>query len=53
MFIGMDRGTAAEGEILEEGGTIGGEGIAPEGKKEAESRLDIVRDRCAAFGCLY
>ena len=53
MFIGMDRGIAAEGEMLEEGGTMGGEGIAPEGKKESESRLDIVRYRCAVFRCLY
>ena len=38
----MLRGMMVEGEMLEEGGMErGGEGIAPEGRKESDSRLDI------------
>ena len=38
----MLRGIMVEGEMLEEGGMeCGGEGIAPEGRKESGSRLDI------------
>jgi hypothetical protein len=42
ILIGIDRGMLVEGEMLEEGGIeLGGEGIAPLGRKESESRLDI------------
>lgn len=38
----MDLGTAVEGEMAEDGGIEhGGEGMAPEGRNESESRLDI------------
>ena len=43
MLVGIDRGIMV-GEMLEEAGIeIGGDGNAPEGKKESDSRLDIVR----------
>jgi hypothetical protein len=56
MFIGIDRGMMFEGEMLEDGGMeCGGDGIAPEGRKESESRLDIssVVVEGSLVRCLY
>jgi hypothetical protein len=43
IVIGIERGMLVEGEMLEEGGMeCGGEGIAPLGRNESDSRLDIL-----------
>lgn len=54
IFIGIPRGMMVEGEMLDDGGMeCGGEGIAPEGRKESESRLDISSIVvCSLSGCV-
>ena len=54
-FMGMVRGMMVEGEMEEEGGMErGGEGIAPDGRKESESRLDMVSIGISTlFGAVY